>query len=66
VHLNEDRLNIVCVRRKCSPGTLVSIDFRFVRILAGFWRGVSHKGAGVVENGDFKCFCSLYVWNLQR
>jgi len=51
-------------RQKCSPEILVSNKVSFMRIFAGFaGKGASNK-SGVVENGDFRLFRSLYLPNL--
>jgi len=47
-------------RQKCSPGILVSSKVSFMQIFAG---GRSNE-SGVVENGDFRFFRSLYLPNL--
>ena len=48
----------------CSPGTLVSSKVRFVWIFAAVcWKWASNK-SGVVVNGDFRFFRSLYLPNL--
>ena len=51
-------------RQKCSPGLLVSSKVSVMRIFAGVrWRGASNE-SGVVVNGDFRFFRSLYLPNL--
>jgi len=51
-------------RQKCSPWILVSSKVSFMRIFVGVrWRGASNE-SGVVENGDFRFFRSLYLPNL--
>jgi len=48
-------------RQKCSPGILVSSKVSVMQIFAGVrWRGASNE-SGVVENGDFRLFRSLYL-----
>jgi len=52
-----------CHRQNCSPGILVSSKVRFMWIIAGVcWRGASNE-SGVVVNGDFRFFRSLYLPN---
>ena len=52
-------------RQKCSPGILVSSKVRFVWIFLGVrWIGASNK-CGVVENGAYRFFRSLYLPNLR-
>ena len=49
-------------RQKCSPGILVSSRVSFMWICAGVrW---SSNESGMVENGDFRFFRSLYLQNL--
>jgi len=51
-------------QQKDSPEILVSSKISFMRIFAGVrWRGASNE-SGVVENGDFRFFRSLYFLNL--
>jgi len=59
-----EELSIHCQRQNCSPGILVSSKVRFMWIVAGVcWRGASNE-SGVVVNGDFRFFRSLYLPNL--
>jgi len=52
-------------RQKCCPWNLVSRNVSFMRIFAGvsLERGALNE-SGVVENGDFLFFLSLYHPNL--
>jgi len=51
-------------QQKCSPGIPVSSTISFMRIFAGVrWTGALNE-SGVVENGDFRFFRSLYLPNL--
>jgi len=59
-----EELPIHCQRQNCSQGNLVSSNVRFIWIFAGVcWRGASND-CGVVVNGDFRFFRSLYLPNL--
>ena len=53
-------------RQNCSPGILVSSNVRFIWIFAGvgFAREGASNKSGVVVNGDFRFFRSLYLPNL--
>ena len=57
-----EELPIYCQRQNCSPGILVYPS------LCGYSRGFAREGAsnesGVVVNGDFRFFRSLYLPNL--
>jgi len=48
-------------RQKCSSGILVSSKVSFMGIFAGVRRRGSSNKSGVVENGDFRFFRSLYL-----
>jgi len=53
----------ICQRQKCSP-EILSSKVGFVRIFAGVrWRGALNEG-GIVENGNFYFFRSVYLPNL--
>ena len=49
-------------QRTCSPMTLVSGNIRYMRIFSG--NGASNDN-GVVENGDFQYFRSLFLQNFR-
>ena len=60
-----EELPIYCQRQNCSPGILVSSKVRFMWIFAGVYarQGASNE-SGVVVNGDFRFFRSIYLLNL--
>ena len=60
-----EELPIYCRRQNCSPGILVSSKVRFMWIFAGVYarQGASNE-SGVVVNGDFRFFRSIYLPNL--
>ena len=52
-------------RQKCSTGILVSSKVGFMGIIAGVaGEGASNDESGVLKNGDFRFFRSLYLPNL--
>jgi len=59
-----EELPIHCQRQNCNPGNLVSSEIRFIWIFAGFTREGASSKSGVVVNGDFRFFRSLYLPNL--
>jgi len=59
-----EELPIHCQRQNYSPGNLVSSKVRFIWIFAGFAREGALNECGVVVNGDFRFFRSLYLPNL--
>ena len=50
--------------QKCSLGILVSSKVRFMGIFAGFAGEGASNESGVLKNGDFRFFRSLYLPNL--
>jgi len=59
-----EELPIYCQRQNCSPGILVSSRVWFMWIFAGVWWKGASNDSGVVQNGDFRFFRSLYLPNL--
>jgi len=59
-----EELPIHCQRQNCSPGNLVFSKVRFMWIFAGFAGEGASNEWGVVVNGDFRFFRSLYLLNL--
>ena len=59
-----EELPIYCQRQNCNPVILVSRKVRFMYIFAGFAREGASNESGVVANGDFRFFRSLYLRNL--
>jgi len=51
-------------RQKCNPGILVSSKISFMQIFAESRGFAGESESGVVENGDFRFFRSLYLPNL--
>ena len=58
-----EELPIYCQQENCSPWNLVPSKVRFIWIFQGVcWRGASNE-CGVIVNGDFRFFRSLYLPN---
>ena len=53
-------------RQKCSPWILVSSKVSFMGIFAGFAGEGTSNESGVLKNGDFRFFRSLYLPNLHK
>jgi len=60
-HKNLMKIDPYYQRQKCGPGILVSSKVSLMQIFAA--EGASNEG-GVVKNGDFRIFRSLYLPNL--
>jgi len=59
-----EELPLYYQRQNCSPGILVSSKVRFIWIFVGFAREGASNESGVVVNGNFRFFRSLYPPNL--
>jgi len=56
-----EELPIYCQGQNCSPGILVSRKQDLCGYSWGFVREGASDESGVVVNGDFRSFCSLYL-----